>query len=49
MLTFVVYGTLCYQQYQKLMAQPPTPFAVLADDTPPVATSEPAAAEAKDQ
>lgn len=29
MLTFVVYGTLAYGQYKKLMDMPPQPFTVL--------------------
>lgn len=31
LLTFVVYGTLGYQQYKKLQALPSQPFKVLAE------------------
>ena len=59
MLTFVVYGTLAYGQYKKLMDMPPQPFTVLlphVEEQAAAASSTPAVAapvdndnEAKEQ
>ena len=59
MLTFVVYGTLAYGQYKKLMDMPPQPFIVLlplVEEPAAAAASSPAVAapvdndnEAKEQ
>lgn len=57
MLTFVVYGTLAYGQYKKLMDMPPQPFTVLlphVEEQAAAASSAPAIAapvdnEAKEQ
>lgn len=53
MLTFVVYGSLAYGQYKKLMDMPPQPFTVLLphDDQPaaaPVASAPAAVAAPSD-
>lgn len=49
-LTFIVYGSLTYGQYKKLMAQPPQPFTVLlplpAPAVDPAPTQEPAIIDA---
>lgn len=47
--TFLVYGTLAYRQYVKLMARPSEPFTVLtpiAPVVPPTATAPTTATEA---
>lgn len=40
-LTFIVYGSLTYGQYKKLMAQPPQPFTVLLPLSAPVVEAAP--------
>lgn len=48
MLTFLVYGTLTYQQYKKLIALPPKPFSILTqtDAESPTPNNQPTVTDA---